>query len=174
MAGGNDTYGDEAILSGIWNAWSGALGHFHYTTDGPRTNSDQQRDVYTAFLQWTPSSQLSLQGEFRRTEFDRGDVLMRFGRDNFFAFDRFEDRANMYRVGGRLTLAPGSDLIASVIHQQAFARAIISGVFDIRRDDDGTMGELQYLYRRPGVSVITGLGYFWRRGAARSSTPASS
>lgn len=160
LVGGNDTFGDEAILSGIWNAWSGALGQFHYETGGFRPNSDQERDIYTGFLQWTPSSRLSVQGEYRRTEFDRGDVAQRFDPDNFVVDLRQNDLVELYRLGGRLTLAPGSDLIASVIHQEGrFGVRFGSDIISTRRDE-GDMGELQYLYRCAVFSLIVGGGYF--------------
>jgi tetratricopeptide (TPR) repeat protein len=160
LVGGNDTFGDEAILSGIWNGWSGALGQLHYETGGFRTNSDQDRDIYTAFLQWTPSTRLSVQAEYRRTVFDRGDVAQRFDPDNFVSDLRQDDRLDLYRFGGRLTVAPGSDLVASVIHQEGRFGVQFGSDIDVTRRDEGTLGELQYLYRCAIFSLIAGGGYF--------------
>ena len=53
LAGGNDTFGDEVVLSGIRGPLSFSVGQFHYKTDGFRPNNDLEQDVYNAFVQLT-------------------------------------------------------------------------------------------------------------------------
>ncbi|HSD29706.1 MAG TPA: FecR domain-containing protein, partial [Vicinamibacteria bacterium] len=55
LAGTNETFGDEVIVSGIGGPLSFSVGQFHYQTDGFRPNNDLEHDVYDAFFQLTLS-----------------------------------------------------------------------------------------------------------------------
>jgi tetratricopeptide (TPR) repeat protein len=159
LLGVNGTAGDEVVVSGVWNDISLAIAQFHYETNGFRENSDFQREIYDGFLQWTPSSRLSLQAEYRDTDFHRGDVALRFDPDNFSGDLRQRDRVHLIRLGARATIASGSDVLASFIHQDSRADARFGTDIISRLDDEGALGELQYLFRSTALTVITGGGY---------------
>jgi hypothetical protein len=63
LAGGRDTWGDEVVVSGLWNKVSGSVGGMHYETDGFRENNDQEQDIFNLFSQMSLSPQTNLMVE---------------------------------------------------------------------------------------------------------------
>ena len=163
LLGAHETYGDEVVQSGIWNQFSYSLGQFHYETDGLRSNSDLDIDIYNLFAQARVSPQLSVQTELRRRESEHGDL-----RSRFFGFPvpaRHMTDANDYRVGFRLQPAPRSALLASLRYQDL--------TLDLSGEDEVTgenvsfitsprayTAEFQYLYSNPILDIVLGGGYY--------------
>ncbi len=59
VAGSQDTFGEEIVLSGLQNRFSYSIGQYHFRTDGFRENNDQTQNIYNVFTQ----ASLSLQDE---------------------------------------------------------------------------------------------------------------
>jgi tetratricopeptide (TPR) repeat protein len=162
VVGGNDSFGDELVQSGLWGRLSYSLGQFHYETDGFRKNNDQDQDIYNAFAQVALSYKTSIQAEYRYTDTEIGDLGLRFS-DEVFPNLRQKERTKSIRLGFHHSFTPHSDLIASFVYQSA------DGVFDIDLfpfskispiDDDGFLGEIQHLFRIKRFCVTTGIGHF--------------
>jgi tetratricopeptide (TPR) repeat protein len=65
IAGENDTYGGEGVVSGIYKKASFSVGYTHFETDGFRKNNAQDDDLANAFLQLELSPKTSIQAEYR-------------------------------------------------------------------------------------------------------------
>jgi len=83
LAGENNTYAGEGVLSGIYQKAAFSLGGFHFQTDGWRRNADQNDTIANAFLQFEFSPQTSVQAEVRRRETKLGDLQQRFFLEDF-------------------------------------------------------------------------------------------
>ena len=161
IVGGNSTLGDEIVLAGIQGPVSYSVGQFHYDTNGFRINNDIKEDIYNAFLQISPSPQLSLQGEIWSKNSEFGDLILRFHPEDFL-MNRQEEKAWGGRLGFRFTLSPGSDFIGSLIYQGVdyINRTATPDVFDINGHESSASGEIQYLFRSRALNVTAGIGYF--------------
>jgi tetratricopeptide (TPR) repeat protein len=169
VAGSNDTLGDDLILTGIHDRLSYSVGQFHYETDGFRENNDLQHDLYNAFTQFAFSPKASLQVELRHRETEHGDLDLRLDPANLlpdFFPDRREIETDLARVGFRYSPSPRSDLLLSVIYQDAAEELFVlrplapglDAAIDSLANSDGYTGEAQYLFRGEALDVIVGLG----------------
>jgi tetratricopeptide (TPR) repeat protein len=166
------TFGDEAVLSGVWGNISYSLGQFHHETNGFRKNNDQNQDIYNAFGQLSLSPNTSVQAEFRYKDFDRGDLPLRFrfGQNNLFPDRTQDDETRSIRLGLHHAFAPDSHLIASGIYRnldvdtRLCAMPLVAGVCPLPSTfvtgTDGFMGEVQHLLRWRQLHLITGVGHF--------------
>lgn len=77
LGGSNDTWGGDAIVSGIHDKFAFSIGYSRFTTDGFRVNADQDDWVGNAFLQYDFTPNTSAQFEYRHREIDRGDTALR-------------------------------------------------------------------------------------------------
>jgi tetratricopeptide (TPR) repeat protein len=169
VAGGNSILGDELIQSGLQGRFSYSLGQFYYETDGFRKNNDQDQNIYNAFAQAALSHKTSIQAEYRYTDLDAGDLLLKFRPTEFSNSLRQESINRTLRLGLHHAFNPRSDLIASVsywdgdldiyesFHDEFFG---IDGASDFDIDSDGYMAEIQHMFHSSRFSVTSGLGYF--------------
>lgn len=169
IGGEKETFGDEAVLSGVWGKVSYSLGQFHQETNGFRNNNDQNQDTYNAFVQMSLSPSTSVQAEFRHKDFERGDLPLRFDRNNFFPDLRQDTQTRSIRLGLHHAFAPESRLIASASYRSVDDENRVSicvgppfGCLPstLFTDSNGFMGELQHLLRWGRVHLISGVGHF--------------
>lgn len=106
FGGNNSTWGDEVVLSGLYDRWAASLGQFHADTGGFRTNSDAEDDLYNAFFQVAVTPALDLQAEYQRQESEAGDLRLRFFTDDRFPLTRQGLRHDSGRIGTHLKLSP--------------------------------------------------------------------
>ncbi|HLN90457.1 MAG TPA: TonB-dependent receptor, partial [Patescibacteria group bacterium] len=161
VVGNQKTVGDEVVLSGLWNRFSGSVGQYHYETDGFRTNDDLTDDVFNIFLQGSLTSKTSIQAEYRYRDTEKGDRTLRFDPDNYSQALRQEDKSNSARFGFLHGLSPGSDLIGSFIYRHADdalrdTNPIVS--VDWKTEEKSYIAELEYLYRSERLNVNVGAG----------------
>jgi hypothetical protein len=157
----NNTWGEDVVHSGLWDKFSYSLGQFHYETDGFRKNNFLKQNIYNAFIQGDISSNLNLQAEYRHEDRKNGDLSVNFNQDDF-SNTAFENRIiDSYRVGGRFSLSPKSNLIGSVTYQevgiesaQSLGSGFEVGVFSNR---SGFISELQNIFSDEKFSFVTGL-----------------
>jgi Tfp pilus assembly protein PilF len=165
IAGGQNTFGDEIVFSGVQGKASFSVGQFHYETDGFRENNDQRQDIYNAFVQYSLSPKTSVQAEFRSRDFNHGDLEVKFGNpfdpENFLEDLREEDDIRSIRFGFHHAFSPHSDLIASVIYLTRDFDFVVGGTSTARteRDEDAYQVEVQHIYRSERFSIISGLGH---------------
>ncbi|MFW6236077.1 MAG: FecR domain-containing protein, partial [Desulfovibrionales bacterium] len=117
VLGGDDTWGDEVVLSGIHGGLSYSLGQFHYETDGFRANNDLDQDIGNVFLQWAATAQTSIQADFRYRDVERGDLPLRFDRDLAQETLRQYEERRTFRMGLHHAFSPHSDVIGTVAVQ---------------------------------------------------------
>ena len=159
LVGGNDTYGDELVVSGLWDRLAVSVGQFHYETDGFRTNNDLSIDIYNVFAQVALSPDTSLQAEYRHTERKNGDLPLRFDPTNFEPTLREDFRTDVVRLGLRQRLTPTSLLIGSFLYGHGELDTAAFGFSDTTTQD-AYNPELQYLLQRPHFSLVSGAGYY--------------
>ncbi len=159
LAGNNDTFADDVIVSGIHNRFSYSFGQFHYETDGFRNNNDLEHDIYNVFLQGLISPRLNLQAEYRRRETKQGDLILNFDPDNFSLSSRRKVKQDTVRVGGRASLSPGSDFVFSGFYADRDSAVDQSPIF-ARTDSNGHQVEAQYIFRQDWFNVTVGGGKY--------------
>jgi tetratricopeptide (TPR) repeat protein len=116
VAGTDTTLGDEIAATGLLNRTSLSVGQLHFQTDGFRENNDLEHNIYTVFGQSDLTEKVSLQAEYRHRDSDSGDRDLEFDLDDFDATARDSVEEDVYRVGGRVTPAPGQTGLVSFIH----------------------------------------------------------
>ncbi len=127
--------GDQVVVSGVWDRFSLSVGQFHYQTDGFRANNDLTQDLYNVFAQVRMAPRTSLLAEVRVSDFERGDLPLRFDPANFNPSLRQEDRATSFRLGLWQGFTPNSDLLATVVYQDAdFAARDAAAGFESGQD----------------------------------------
>jgi tetratricopeptide (TPR) repeat protein len=168
LAGENDTFAGEVVLSGIAGRMSGSVGYSHFETDGFRQNADQEDDIINAFVQVELSHKTSIQAEFRRREIDAGDIHLRFFPEDFFPDQRNLEESVSIRYGIRHSITPDSILLGSFIYQQAddTLRDELNDL-DFIGSERSFGGELQYLFRSRFFNLTSGFGYFDLNGDIR-------
>ena len=165
LAGENNTYAGEAVLSGIFKNISVSLGGFHFQTDGFRRNSDQKDDIANAFIQLELTPKTSFQFEYRFRNTNNGDLQLNFFRDDILPKLRAVDETETYRVGLRHAFTPSSIILGSFMYtrDETFTHDEPAGLvaLDIREPSMRAFsGELQHLFRSQYVNVVSGVGHF--------------
>jgi tetratricopeptide (TPR) repeat protein len=160
LAGNNDTFGDQVVLTGLWNRFAISVGQFHYETDGFRPNNDLKEDIYNVFAQFSPSNDTSIQVEFRSEDVKNGDLPLRFDPENFSDTLRQSNHTDSIRLGLRQVLTSTSTLLATGGYAHADVESDINPNLSLTTEEDGYWGELQYLFRGDWVGLILGGGHF--------------
>jgi tetratricopeptide (TPR) repeat protein len=175
LAGENDTYAGEAVISGIYGKVSFSLGYTHFATDGFRTNADQTDDLFNFFLQYELSPTTSVQAEYRYRKNEYGDLALRFFEQNVFPGLRNQDEVHTARLGARHAFSPGSILLGSFMYQDSQEDATDDqspalppgSLVSTTRPETSYSVELQHLYRSQSFNLTSGAGYFNVDGSQR-------
>jgi tetratricopeptide (TPR) repeat protein len=163
LAGYNGTFGDEVVVSGLYDRFSYSLGRFHSQTEGFRDNNDVDNDIYDVFGQIAPTPDISFQGEYIRRETEQGDLNLNFDLEDFSDRNRRKLNEDTGRLGMRISTSSISDVIASIVY--------VSGKEEVFEVDDfseatvnskerGYQIEAQNLYRDVDFNLITGFGLY--------------
>ena len=172
VVGNHDTKGDELTQSGVWGRYSYSLGQFYYDTDGFRDNNDLNDKIYDAYAQVSLTPKVSMQAEYRFRDLEHGDLSFRYDLDNPDETFERDVRRKIFRAGARYSPATHSDLIASVIYQDAREKESSVNTIEIapgftidiprqtRLNSDGYIAEGQYIFRQPFFSLIAGGGHY--------------
>src|SRR5919106_591497 len=168
IAGNENTYGGEGVVTALYDRYSMSAGAFGYRTDGWRDNNDIKQDVEDVYFQSAITPELNAQVEYRRRHSENGDLAFNFDPDSFSPnFDNEFDR-DTYRVGLRYSPLPSSDFLLSFIYNdfkddQRDRFDLDPAPFFIRTKarvkDKGTQTEGQYIYRQDLFNITTGFGY---------------
>ena len=116
VAGTDSTFGDEVAVTGLAGRTSLSVGQFHYQTEGFRDNDNLEHNIYSVFGQSDLTEVLSVQAEYRHRETDEGDRELEFDLEDFDPTVRDDIEEDVFRVGGRLTPAPGHIGLVSAIY----------------------------------------------------------
>ena len=164
VAGSNDIFGNELVVSGIAGRLSYSVGQFHYQTDGIRENSDWQQDIYSAFLQGMISPTTSLMVELRNRKKDFGDIAYVFDPADFSNSLRQSEDTKSARIGFRQDLQLNSTIIGTAIVGSDDGNAATGGDgyamdVDISSQSDSFMTEMQHIYKGGRFNLQTGMGF---------------
>jgi hypothetical protein len=166
VAGSNDTMGEEIVHSAVWNRFSYSLGQFHFETDGFRENNDQEQDIYNLFAQASLSHKTSVQGEFRYTTRENGDLTLGFDPNDIFPGLRQEIDQKSMRLGVLHAFSPSSRIIASAVYEDNELVDLNTDQFmgiDVKSEgtftDDIYSFELQHLLLKERFSTVSGAGW---------------
>ncbi len=161
IVAGNNTYGDEVVVSGLKNNLSYSLGQYHYETDGFRPNNDLEQNIYSGFMQYQFTPNFSAQVEGRYNEFESGDLAI-----HFQPVEDTDERTHSRTYFGRLGLhyepIKNNHLLASVIYNDADQRQKDSIVIDQSYTAEG-----QYLFDSDNINIIVGGGHYHSYGEAK-------
>lgn len=164
LYGNNDTWGNDAVVSGIYRKLSYSIGQFHYQTDGFRSNNDNEEDIYNGFIQYAISPRFSVQGEFRRRETGQGDLTLNFDPDVFSATRRREINRSTFRLGGHFEPMQSADILLSYIHSDTNEKLRIADNLgpSISGGEDGDSSQLeaQFQYRQHNYNLVAGVGRY--------------
>jgi tetratricopeptide (TPR) repeat protein len=169
VGGNKDTYGGEAVVSGLYDRYSFSVGAFTYNTDGWRPNNALDRDIYNVFGQAAITPKLNVQAELRHQESEAGDLAFNFDPTNFL-LDKTDTRdQDTFRLGLRYTPTPRSkqNILLSWIHNDRDETLSQSESLDpfttlsIDSDvrDKGDQFEGQYIYQQDRWNVVAGAAY---------------
>ncbi|MGH8575714.1 MAG: TonB-dependent receptor domain-containing protein [Gammaproteobacteria bacterium] len=160
--GNHETFGEEAVVSGVEGPISYSFGQFHFDTEGSRDNNDFKADLYDAFVQFNLSPATSLQAELRYTDTDQGDRGLRFDPLDFSRHLRQTQRITSERLGIHHAFSTASEVIGSFIVRQFEATVDDSdGLQTIaaNSEEDDYQIEVQHLFRGPWYRLVSGAGY---------------
>ncbi|MEE4378342.1 MAG: FecR domain-containing protein [Candidatus Competibacteraceae bacterium] len=162
VGGNRGTLGNDLVISGLKDRFSYSLGQFHYETDGFNDNSDQEIDVYNAFVQITPIYGTSLQAEYRYIDREQGEVNQRLDPDDLLEdFDNSE-KTKVARIGLRHDWLQNATLLGSLIYtDQESAAEIPLPIANIAFDTESEIYtlDLQQLFDLKQVKLISGMSY---------------
>ncbi len=176
VVGENSTWGNEVVLSGVYDRLSFSLGQFHQETDGFRENNGLKQNIYNAFVQASLTSKASIQAEVRSRDTESGDLELLFDPEQFQPNLTNNLEVTSYRLGGRYAFSPGSKLIASFIGQKdsearydrisetIYIPPPLDLSFDInttienKEETGGHSIELQHIYQKQRFNLVTGAG----------------
>ncbi len=161
--GNHQTYGDEVVVSGLYNRLSYSLGQYHLETDGFRDNNDLEDDRYDVFAQYAITPQFNVQAEYRRRETEQGTLGLNFESLPPQNTERRDIDQDTFRLGMRFAPTPRSDILLSVIYgdrSEEIGDIKFPGSVVQATDQTGYDAQAQYLYRSEGFNLTAGGGAY--------------
>jgi tetratricopeptide (TPR) repeat protein len=161
FVGNNDTYGDEAVVSGQYDRIALSAGQYHYQSDGFRANNDLKHDIYDAFAQVALTDELDVQFEYRHRETEHGDLRLNFDPENFSRVARRDIEQETFRGGAHYAPAPHSDFLFSLIYSdrdEMLSDEDQSVLIDESLENKGYDGQAQYIFRSRHLDLTAGGG----------------
>jgi tetratricopeptide (TPR) repeat protein len=168
VAGANSTVGGEAVQSAVAGNLSYSVGLFGFQTDGFRPNNDLDLHIFDAFAQASLSYKTSVQGEFRYTTRENGDLTLGFDPNvTLPGVSRQELEEKSWRLGAHHAFSPNSRIIASAIYEDNELVDTITdqipGVYDLSLKDTFTDKvyslEVQHLLSKERFGTVIGAGW---------------
>jgi tetratricopeptide (TPR) repeat protein len=166
VLGENGLWTGDGVLAGIYKKLSFSVGYNQFETDGWRVNSFQKDKIANAFVQLELSPKASIQAEYRYRDQQYGDLQQKFFSDVFLPGESHDVQKQVFRLGGRLSLSPGSTVLASVSYAKTDDLVTIAEFFGpetslrSKVDQESYSAEAQYLFRSRYLDVTGGVGYF--------------
>ncbi|MCG8549786.1 MAG: hypothetical protein MI799_05215, partial [Desulfobacterales bacterium] len=161
VMGNHNTYGGEAVLSGLSENFSYSLGQYYYETDGYREKSDVKHDLFDGYTQVALTNKVNLQFEYRHRDTDQGDLRMKLDPD-FNPLERNALEQDVGRAGLRISPTPNSDFLASFVYSDRRENKSEDALtpIDISDDRDGYETEVQYIYHESRFNFLMGGGIY--------------
>jgi len=178
FGGSNDTAGGEAVLSGMYDAFSGSVGYFKYDTDGFRDNNDLDHEIWDVYTQWAATPTLNFQAEYRHRDTDHGDLRQNFDLDDFDPTFHRDAEEDVYRLGARISPNANSSVLLSFIRSELDSTKntvpldeVIPppfpgpppGFIRTTEEEDGSLDtdqfDAQYIFERASFNLVAGASY---------------
>ncbi|VAW91403.1 FIG00860065: hypothetical protein [hydrothermal vent metagenome] len=171
IGGGNNTFGNDLVVSGMSENTAFSIGQFKYKTDGYRENNDLEHDIFNAFLQYKVSDRSSLQFEYQNRSTDQGDRVQSITGD-FGAADRRTIDTDTTRIGYNYKISSNSNFLISISDNNEkdvthiernqgivfpFPNPLIV-ILDNNSNQSGITSEIQYLHTNTKFKYILGAG----------------
>lgn len=166
FGGTQGTYGENFVLTGIYQNFSASIGQFFYRTDGFRPNNQLRRDVENALVQVALSDRVSLLAEYRHSSFDAGDINLFFDPNSFALTEQQSEDVSRYRIGGRIAVAPGITVVGAWTRQSLTGKSDNGIGFAVDATINGDFSEVAAYFSRPQLNIVAGGGYFDGRDEA--------
>jgi hypothetical protein len=159
LAGEDNTFVDNIIVSGLYNSLSYSVGQFHLETDGVRPNNFTSQNIYNSYAQWSLSPKTSFIGELRYETVDTGDFNLLFDDTNFLPGRRIDVETKSARLGLRNDLTPSATLLASYLHNELDVTDQLPELGDLAAlaDEKLDLVELRLLKRNRRFNIDAGV-----------------
>jgi len=157
--GSDDSWGNDAVVSGLFGPVAVSFGQYHFETDGFRDNAGQQQDIYNGLVHWQATPATNLQLEYRQFDWDRGDL-------GFGVVQQISDtlqnetETKTLRFGLRHALATNRQVLFSLISQSTDnSREFLNNPVVSTDNTDAEMAEIQFLQTAENYKLQAGFGY---------------
>jgi tetratricopeptide (TPR) repeat protein len=161
FGGNRQTFGENLVLSGIYNNVSFSAGQFSYETDGIQPINRLRRNVENALVQVALSDRASVLAEFRHSAIKSGQngyFFAPFSINEGYSYDR---NISHYRLGGRFDLTPAVTFVGVWTHENlAYDDLDPLYNFSLAETFSGNLAEAAVYLFRPRFNVVAGAGYF--------------
>ena len=158
IVGNNSTWGDDLVVSGIFDNLSISAGQFHYETDGFRENNDLKEDIYNIFAQMQLSPNTSIQTEYRHRDSESGDLNVLFDPDAFL-MERRQRETDSFRFGLYHAFSRKADFIVNISANRINEDVVIPEITRTTFDDEGFIAEIQHRIGMDDFELISGIGH---------------
>jgi tetratricopeptide (TPR) repeat protein len=163
VVGGNNTRGDELVLSGVFQNASASIGQYFYDSDGFQQGWGVRKSIWSALSQWQLSPEGSIFGEYRDSEQTTGDV-----NQNFFGVtdpQRLKEDRELYRLG--FGFSPGEWSAAGAFTHQDERNVTDAPVGNrlFSSDFSEDAGEVITVYRWSNAHLLVGGGGYRQSGS---------
>lgn len=171
LVGNHDTWGNEAVVSGLYDRYSVSAGQFHYQTDGFRDNGDLSTDIYNLFAQAAVTPDFNVQTELTRVSTDNGFLPLLF--DPALVFDQTSSsNQDSARIGARYSLSPNANILTSFIYSDGdFDTVNDAAESQLHVQLKGYQGESAYLQSGERYNLVGGAGTFYVRNEGKLTDP---
>ncbi|WP_374232652.1 FecR domain-containing protein [Thiocapsa sp. C4-3m] len=167
LGGGNETYGGETVVSGVYDRFSFSAGGMAYETDGWRPNNRIDQTLMNFYAQWAVTDVLNVQMEYQQRRSTEGDLAFNFDPEDFLLDKTWERDQSTTRLGLRFSPTQHSTVLLSYIHNDNDESLDQSDsidpftLFSIDTDikDRGNQYEGQYIYKSDLLNLIVGGAY---------------
>ncbi|HEY0676091.1 MAG TPA: hypothetical protein VGD25_07755, partial [Immundisolibacter sp.] len=165
VGGGDGLFSDDLMATVLAGPLSISAAQFHHETDGFRRNADQKIDLYDLFAHWRITPDTSVQAEVRRSEHERGDIVLYPFDDVASATLRQFDDRDTYRLGLRHGFSSANTLLVSLQRQVVHVGLEDSVVFPpikVEAADRSRplLAEVQQVLTGARTTWVVGGGYY--------------
>ena len=157
LAAEHRTFSTQAAIAVLGDRAFAQAGVYKYRTHGFRDNNDIDRTVASTLFQVAPMERISAQMELRTSQFEYGDLPLRFDPD-FVLDTRHLETSTSIRLGARYLVRPGNEFIFSTIHHNGENEVSI-GPFALVNDLDSLLLEGQWALQLDQADVVLGAGW---------------
>jgi hypothetical protein len=159
LGGSNETWGDQAAVTGVKDGFSFSLAQGHIQTQGSEPNGDFSQNAVDAFIQATPSARSSLQAEVNINNFSGGEFESP-ATPSAPSPVRGTDHADNFRIGGLFGLSSDSNLVFSGMYQsRVVTAATLDGFASSEADLEASTVEAQYYLSHNWFDLLAGVGH---------------